>query len=280
MPTPLPISVALITKNEATRLPACLASVAGLADEVVVLDSGSSDHTAALAESLGARVMVTDWPGFGVQKNRAVAACRHDWVLCLDADERVSPELAAAIRTLFTGATVGSPPLGAYRFPRCNRFLGRYLRHGEGYPDLSLRLFDRRRARWSEDPVHETVRADGPVGRLNGDLIHDSADTLDHYLAKQNRYTSLAAAGRRGESVSGLAWRMVSSPLLRFVKFYFLRRGFLDGVPGLIHILIGCSNSFTKYAKRIEHQLRDADLPADSPTRSLPDSPARNSPSP
>ena len=255
MPTPLPLSVALITKNEASRLGDCLASVRGLAAEVVVLDSGSSDGTVALAESLGARVMVTDWPGFGVQKNRAIAACRHDWVLCLDADERLTPELAASIRRLFDQAPNGQPRLAGYRFPRCNRFLGRYLRHGEGYPDLSLRLFDRRRARWSEDPVHETVRTDGPVGRLSGDLLHDSADTLDHYLAKQNRYTTLAARGERRESVAGLTLRMLTSPCFRFIKFYFLRRGFLDGVPGLIHIAIGCLNSFTKYAKRIEQQL-------------------------
>lgn len=258
---PLPLSVAVITKNEATRLAACLASVAGLANELVVVDSGSSDGTVALAESMGAKVIVTDWPGFGVQKNRAIAACRHDWVLCLDADERVSPELAASIRALFATAEQ-RPPLTAYQFPRCNHFLGRYLRHGEGYPDWSLRLFDRRAARWSEDPVHETVRTDGPVGRLAGDLIHDSADRLENYLAKQNRYTSLAAHGERREAVTGLALRMITSPLLRFVKFYFLRRGFLDGIPGLIHILIGCFNSFSKYAKRIERQV---DLAAAQP---------------
>jgi glycosyltransferase involved in cell wall biosynthesis len=255
MSTSLPISLALITKNEANRLGACLASVAGLVNEVVVLDSGSSDDTVALAESLGARVIVTDWPGFGVQKNRAIAACHHDWVLCLDADERLSPELAASIRALFAGAPAQMPQLAAFRFPRCNRFLGRYLRHGEGYPDWSTRLIDRRAARWSEDPVHETVRVDGRVGRLHGDLIHDSADTLENYLNKQNRYSSLAVASGKRQSLAGLAVRMITSPLLRFVKFYVLRCGFLDGLPGLIHILIGCLNSFTKYAKRIERKI-------------------------
>ena len=251
MTTPLPLSVALITKNEATRLPACFASVAGLVSEIVVRDSGSTDDTVAVAESLGARVMVTDWPGFGVQKNRAIAACTNDWVLCLDADERLSPELAASIRQLFAGV----PDQAAYQFSRCNRFLGRYLRHGEGYPDWSMRLIDRRRARWSEDAVHEKMQADGPVGVLKGDLLHDSADRLENYFAKQNRYTSLAAEGSKRQSVIGLAVRMLTSPLLRFVKFYFLRLGFLDGVPGLIHILIGCCNSFSKYAKRIEQQI-------------------------
>jgi len=253
----LPISVALITKNEATRLGDCLASVAGLVAEVVVLDSGSSDDTVALAESLGAKVTVTDWPGFGLQKNRAIAACTHDWVLCLDADERVSPELAASLRALFAG----TPDQAAYKFPRCNRFLGRYLRHGEGYPDWSTRLIDRRRARWSEDAVHEKMLAGGPVGTLRGDLLHESADRLENYLAKQNRYSSLAVVSDRPQSVTGLALRMISSPLLRFIKFYFLRRGFLDGIPGLIHILIGCINSFTKYAKRIEYQIQKKSTP-------------------
>ena len=261
MSSSLPISLALITKNEASRLGACLASVNGLVSEVVVLDSGSSDDTVALAESLGARVIVTDWPGFGLQKNRAVAACRNDWVLCLDADERLSPELAASIRQLFAG----SADQAAYRFPRCNHFLGRYLRHGEGYPDWSTRLIDRRRAGWSSDAVHEKMQVAGPLGTLKGDLLHDSADRLENYLAKQNRYTSLAAQGGKRQSVVGLALRMITSPLLRFVKFYFFRLGFLDGVPGLIHILIGCSNSFGKYAKRIECQLQAGATPPKIP---------------
>jgi len=251
------LSVALITKNEAAAIGACLASLAhleGLADDVVVLDSGSSDGTLELCERAGARVIVTDWPGFGVQKNRAVDAARHDWVLCLDADERLTPELAASIR-----AALAAPTAVAYRFPRCNRFLGRYLRHGEGYPDWSLRLFDRRYARWSEDPVHEKVLPRGPLGSLRGDLLHDTADTIETYLAKQNRYTSLAAAEalRRGKRVS--AARLVLAPLVRFLKFYVVRRGFLDGVPGLVHIAIGCMNSFLKYAKIREGQTRAPD---------------------
>ena len=250
MTSPLPISLALITKNEATRLSDCLNSVKGLVNEIVVVDSGSSDNTVALAESLGARVLVADWPGFGPQKNRAVDACRNDWVLCLDADEKLTPELAASIRKTFSAP----PEHAAYRFPRCNRFLGRFLRHGEGYPDGSIRLIDRRHARWSDDAVHEKIQVKGSVASLEGDLLHDSADRLENYLAKQNRYTSLAAPGKP-QSIARLSVRMLTSPVLRFVKFYFLRLGFLDGIPGLIHISIGCINSFTKYAKRIEQQI-------------------------
>lgn len=240
----LPISAVLITRQAASQLPDCLASLA-FCDEIIVVDSGSTDDTVAVAEKYGAKVMRADWQGFGPQKQLAVAAARHDWVLCIDADERVSEGLKASIHALFQGI----PGTFAYRFPRCNRFMGRYLRHGEGYPDWSLRLFHRRHARWSDDAVHEKVISDGSIGSLNGDLLHDSAETLDHYLAKQNRYTTLAAeeafaAGKRAPLV-----KMLLSPAFRFIKFYFLRCGFLDGVPGLVHILIGCGNSFVKYAK-------------------------------
>jgi len=238
-----PLSVVVITKNAATQLAACLESAA-FAEEILVVDSGSSDGTAELAAQRGARVMQKEWLGFGAQKQFAVEAARHDWVLCLDADERVSEALRASIL-----AVLGAPAAHAYAMARCNRFMGRWLRHGEGYPDWSLRLFDRRHARWSADPVHEKVLTDAPVARIAGDLLLDSAETLAGYLDKQNRYTSMQAevllkTGKR----AGPA-QLLLSPLLRFVKFYFLRLGFLDGTAGLVHIVIGCCNSFHKYAK-------------------------------
>ena len=133
--------------------------------------------------------------------------------------------------------------------PRCNRFMGRYLRHGEGYPDWNLRLFDRRRARWSEDPVHENVLTSEKVGRLHGDLLHESAETLHSYLEKQNRYTSLQAEALYRKGVRPSVVKLILSPLVRFLKFYVIRLGFLDGVPGLVHIAIGCFNTFAKNAK-------------------------------
>lgn len=247
----IPVSVVIITKNEAQRIGECLASVADLADEIVVLDSGSSDGTQALCAARGARVVACEWLGFGPQKDLAVRTARNDWVLCVDADERVSVNLAGAIRS----ALADKPAFPAYRCARSNRFLGRYLHHGEGYPDWSLRLFDRRVAHWSSDVVHEKVICSVPVGRLAGDLLHDTADTLDSYLAKQNRYTSLQAEKYTGKPVS--AARLVLSPLVRFVKFYVVRGGFRDGVPGLVHIAIGCFNSFIKYAKIRERQRSD-----------------------
>jgi glycosyltransferase involved in cell wall biosynthesis len=246
-----PLSVAIITLNAAAQLEACLKS-ARFADEIVVVDSGSNDGTQALAERHGARVIQQDWLGFGPQKQFAVEQAGHDWVLCLDADERVTPQLQASIEN-----ALKNPSTAAFRFPRKNRFLGRYLKHGEGYPDWSLRLFDRRQARWSADAVHEKVETQCSVGELAGDLLHDSAESLAAYLAKQNRYTTLAAdmafaAGKR----AGFA-RIVFSPLLRFLKFYFVRQGFRDGLPGLVHIAIGCFNSFVKYSKMLERQNSD-----------------------
>ena len=249
-----PLSVAIITLNAATQLDACLQS-ARFGDEIVVVDSGSSDGTQALAQRHGARVVHQDWLGFGPQKQFAVDAASHDWVLCLDADERVTPELQAAIEN-----ALKDPSTAAFRFARCNRFLGRYLRHGEGYPDWSLRLFDRRQARWSDDAVHEKVITQGRIGELPGDLLHDSAESLASYLTKQNRYTTLAADMAFATGKRASLGRIAFSPLLRFIKFYFIRQGFRDGLPGLIHIVIGCCNSFMKYSKIFERQKSDAAL--------------------
>lgn len=239
----MPLSVAIITRNAAAQLEGCLASVT-FAEEVVVVDSGSTDGTIELARRHGARVIAKEWLGFGPQKQFAVEAASHDWVLCLDADERLSEDLRDSIIT-----ELKAPRGFVYAMPRCNRFLGRWLRHGEGYPDWSVRLFHRKHARWSNDAVHEKVVTALPILRLRGDLLHDSAETLEKYLDKQNRYTSLQAellraAGRRANLL-----HLLFSPSLRFVKFYLLRLGFLDGVAGLVHITIGCMNSFNKYAK-------------------------------
>lgn len=238
------LSVVIITLNAAAQLPECLESAA-FADEIVVLDSGSTDATRAIAAHAGARFVEGDWPGFGLQKQRAVALATSDWVLCLDADERISDRLRESILAALTG----EPGHLAWRMARANRFMGRVLRHGEGYPDWSLRLFHRAHARWSDDAVHEKVLIDTAVGTLEGDLLHESAETLDSYLVKQNRYTTLQAEqlAARGERAT---WgRIAASPLVRFFKFYVVKRGFLDGVPGLVHIAIGCFNSHMKYAK-------------------------------
>jgi glycosyltransferase involved in cell wall biosynthesis len=256
MSEPLPLSLIVITRDAAHELAECLAS-APFAAEAIVVDSGSSDDTVAVAQRCGARVVHHDWTGYGPQKNFAVAQARHDWVLCLDADERVTPGMAAAIAALFAR---GAPAAAAYAFARRNRFLGRWLAHGEGYPDWNTRLFDRRRAQWSDDPVHERVVASGPVVRLGGDLRHASAESIDAYIAKQNRYTSLQAAAMHARGERAGVLRIAASPLARFLRFYVVKRGFLDGVPGLAHIAIGAFASFLKYVK-----LRALDAAARAP---------------
>src|SRR5512143_3809834 len=242
MSGPLPLSLCVITRDAAPLLADCLAS-APFAAEIVVVDSGSRDDTVEIARRFRARVVDHPFAGFGAQKNFAVAAAAHDWVLCLDADERVTPELARSIAD-----ALAAPAAVAYALARRNRFLGRWLAHGEGYPDWNVRLFDRRRARWSEDAVHEHVVADGPVARLAGDLLHASAESIDAYMAKQNRYTTLQAEAMHARGERAATTRLVASPLFRFFRFYVLRLGFLDGVAGLVHIAIGCRNSFMKYA--------------------------------
>jgi len=245
------LSAVIITRNAAAVLDACLESLS-FVDEIVVVDSASTDATPEIARKHGARVVQKEWLGFGRQKQFAVDQARNDWVLCLDADERVSPALARSIQR-----AIVAPVSPVYRMARRNRFLGRWLSHGEGYPDWSPRLFNRLNARWSDDLVHEKVLYAVTPGTLAGDLMHDSSDDLSAYLDRQNRYTTLAArqAYELGRS-AGLA-QLVFSPIVRFFKFYVLRLGFLDGLPGLLHISIGCMNSYMKYAKLIELRAMD-----------------------
>jgi glycosyltransferase involved in cell wall biosynthesis len=253
----LPLTVAIITLDAASLLKPCLDS-AGFADEILLVDSGSTDGTVEIALAAGARVEHKEWLGFGRQKAHAVSLARNDWVLCLDADERVTERLAASIR-----AAMADPRYHAYRMPRRNRFLGRWLKYGEGYPDFSLRLFHRAHAGWSSDEVHEAVLTTVDVGRLDGDLLHDSAEDVATYIAKQNRYTSLQANTLFAQGVRASYCRLLASPLVRFVKFYVMRLGFLDGGPGFAHVVIGCGNTFHKYLKLIE--LQKGDRPSKGP---------------
>ena len=240
------LSVILITRNESRHVLDCLQSVA-FADEWIVVDSGSSDDTRERAEAFGARVeRTTDWPGFGPQKNRALALARGRWVLSIDADERVTPALASQIRAVVDGGTSG--PAG-YELSRLSRFCGQWMRHGDWYPDRVLRLFRRGEDRFSDDLVHESVLVAGPVGRLQGDLLHETMDYLDEALAKMNRYTSgrardLVRAGRRGSvgsAVGHAAWA--------FVRCYILRRGFLDGRLGFVLAVYVAEGTYHRYLK-------------------------------
>ncbi|MEI2417707.1 glycosyltransferase family 2 protein [Orrella sp. JC864] len=240
----LTLSVIVITKNEAAHIRACLDSVA-FADEVIVLDSGSADDTVALAGQWGARVVQTpDWPGFGPQKNRALELARCDWVLSLDADERVTPELAAEIQALLR-----HPGHDAYRVARLSELCGRQIRHSGWWPDHVLRLFRRGTARFTEAAVHEKVVTQGSVGTLRHHLLHFPYPDLESLIAKANRYSTDAAAMMyaRGKRCGPLG--MLGHGIWTFIRIYFLRRGFLDGRQGLVLALFAASGSIFRYAK-------------------------------
>ncbi|MBF0371084.1 MAG: glycosyltransferase family 2 protein [Magnetococcales bacterium] len=242
---PHPISVVIITLNAADQLPGCLESVP-FADEILIVDSGSTDQTGQIAEKFGARVLKQSWLGFGPQKQFAVAQAKNPWVLCLDADEAVDETLAASLQK-----EIENPGYLAYRMARRNRFMGRWLGHGEGYPDEKLRFFHRDHAQWSREPVHEEVVTEKAVGRLQGEIRHRSEEGLESYLAKQNRYTTVQAEALVASGKKISPRHLLLSPPARFIKFYILRRGVLDGLPGFVHCMIGAFSSFLKYAKAL-----------------------------
>jgi len=230
-----PLSATVITYNEADRLGDCLASLA-FCDEIVVVDSGSTDGTGELAEAAGARVLVRPFDGFRSQKQFAVEQAAHDWVLCLDADERVSDELRASIESARSNHFRDA---AGYRFARLSEYFGKFLRHGNAYPDRKLRLFDRRRGGWrGEREIHETATVDGAVVTLPGDLLHLPSRSFEHQLAKSRQYSQLMAehAHARGRRASLL--KLVVAPAWRFWRGYLLRRGFLDGWAGLVYAYV------------------------------------------
>lgn len=243
---PLALSVIVITKNEARHIEDCLRSVA-FADECIVVDGGSTDATRTLAEGLGARVVeAPDWRGFGAQKNRALALARGRWVLSLDADERVSDELAAQIRTVVhSGAD--APP--AFALDRLSSFCGQWMRHGDWYPDRVLRLFLRDAGRFSDDLVHERLLVDGRVGKLRGHLLHHTMRDLADALDKMNRYSSGRALDRLHAGARGGLARALGHGVWAFVRCYGLRRGFLDGRLGLVLALYVAEGTYYRYLK-------------------------------
>lgn len=247
------VTAVVITLNEAAHIEACLASVAW-ADERLVVDSGSTDDTVDRATRAGARVIVRDWPGYAPQKNWAAGEARHDWILSVDADERVSPALAAEIqRTLAT-----DPPAAGFRMRRVTWHLGRWIRTTDWYPDLQLRLYDRRRAAWNAARVHESVTAEGRVGTLDEELQHYAYRDISHHHQTMDRYTTLAAEemfarGRRARAVD--LWL---HPPAAFLRNYVLRQGCRDGVPGFIISAMNAHYVFLKFAKLRALQTRAA----------------------
>jgi len=237
------VSAAIITRDHGHLLDRCLASLA-FCDEVVVLDQHSTDDTAAVCARHGARLEQTEWLGFGPTKAKAVSMCRHRWVLSVDTDEVVTPELAAAISAL-----PDQPVPAAYTVNRISRFLGRWIRHCGWHPDHVTRLFDRERAGFDDKPVHEGVHADGEVARLGGLLQHDPYESMEQYIQKLDRYTTAAAdelhaAGRRS-SLAQAALRSTAT----FWRMWLLQGGVLDGWAGTVLCQASSFYVLSKYVK-------------------------------
>jgi len=245
------VSVTIITLNEADHIGAAIDSAAW-ADEIIVVDCGSTDDTVTIARGRGARVECRAWTGWVDQKNHAASLAAHDWIFSLDADERITPPLATEVRALLAS----EPPRRGYRIPRVTFHLGRWIRTTDFYPDFQTRLYDRRAARWAGRHVHESVSVDGPVGRLRGEIEHYSFRDLRDQLDRINTYSTLSArqmaeAGRR----AGVLDLLVQPPAA-FLRNYLLRRGFLDGSVGLTVSLVNAWSVFLKFAKLWELQRR------------------------
>jgi len=241
---PVPVTATVITLNEARNIRECLASLTW-ANEVIVVDSGSTDGTPELARAAGARVIEREWPGYAAQKDFAASQAANDWILSVDADERVTPELAAEIqRTL-------EQPSGhaGFRIPRITFHLGRWIRHTDWYPDYQLRLYDRRQASWAKRRVHESVTARGAVGKLSHDLQHYAYRDIAHHYETMQNYTRLAAIQMHEEGRRGSFFEILFHPPFAFLRNYVLKAGFLDGTPGLIISAMNAHYVFLKFAK-------------------------------
>jgi len=240
----LKLSIILITKNESANIRACLESVAW-ADEIIVVDSGSTDGTVEIAREFTSHVYShPDWPGFGPQKNRALDYATGDWVLSIDADERVTPELRRDIEQ-----TLASPAAEAYRIPRLSSFCGRFMHHSGWRPDYVVRLFRRGAARFSDDLVHERLLSDGAIGQLDGEMLHFAFEDAEEVLRKMDMYSTAGAQklhllGRK-TTLSGAVLRGLWS----FVRSYVLRRGFLDGREGFMLAVSNAEGTYYRYIK-------------------------------
>jgi glycosyltransferase involved in cell wall biosynthesis len=238
------ISATIITFNEERNLPRALESLR-CCDEIVIVDSGSTDRTAEIAENYGARVLEANWRGYAGQKNYASDCAAHDWVLSIDADEALSEDLEGEIWAL----KKKGPEFDAYTVPRLAQYLGRWILYSGWYPDRKIRLFDRRKARWVGEYVHESVVSTGTVGELHGNLLHYTCGSLSEHIKTMDRYTTLAAEEIVARKKKVGYRHLLLDPPWTFVRSYLLQRGFLDGVEGLSIAYMASLYTFLKYAK-------------------------------
>ena len=250
------LSVIIITRDESKRLRPCLESVA-FADEIVVVDSGSTDDTVEIARSAGARVTQTlDWPGFGPQKNRALDLATGDWVFSIDADERVTPALRASIES-----AISEPRWDAYTVGRLSSFCGQFMRHSGWYPDHVLRLVRRGSARFSDALVHEKLETSAAVGHLEGALLHESYADAEAVLQKMDRYSSAGAQALRLKGVRGSLGKALGHGTWAFLRTYLFKYGFLDGRLGFVLALSNAQETYYRYLKLWLLQREDAKAP-------------------
>ena len=244
------LSVCIITLNEEANIVRTLQSVKAIADEVIVVDSGSTDATVALSQAKGAKVFVEPWKGFAPQKNSALAKAGCDWILSLDADEEVSPELAASVAAVIKSA---APQFTGYTMNRRNLYFGKWIKRCGYYPDPKLRLIKRGAAQFELRAVHEDMKMSAPKGHLKGDLIHHAYPTLESFIDHANKYSSLGAGMVVAEKKVGFSFiNIVLRPLVRFIYSYFFRLGFLDGKEGLLVLMNHAAYVSWKYAKAWE----------------------------
>ncbi len=238
------LSATIIALNEAANIERVIRSLSP-ADEIIVIDSGSSDGTAEIARRLGARVVEHAWEGFAQQKNFAAAQAAHDWILSLDADEELNPDAQQAVRDW----KKSSPHCAAFRFARRARYLGRWILHSGWYPDWKTRLYDRRRAQFEGGYVHESVKTDGPVETLSGEILHYTCDSLADHKKRIEFYTDLAAREMWAKDERPNAIERLLMPSWIFFHSYFVRLGVLDGVPGFLIARMAARYVRRKYAK-------------------------------
>jgi glycosyltransferase involved in cell wall biosynthesis len=241
---PPPLSAIVITLNEEANITPCLESLQW-AKEIVVVDAQSTDDTVVQAQKFTEKIFVRPWEGYAVAKSFALSQCAQDWVLWIDADERVTPEL----RDEILARLQNNPPEAGFYIPRLANFLGSWIRHGGWYPGYVLRLFRRDQASFSDQKVHEQVTVNGATGKLSNHLLHYTDPTLEHYLTKLNNYTSLSAEDlhRRGKKFN--LFDLLFRPLWFFFRMYFLKAGFLDGMHGFVLACFSAVHVTAKYAK-------------------------------
>ncbi len=238
------ITATIITLNEESNIARAIESLR-CCEEIVVVDSGSTDRTVELASNLRGRVVEADWKGYANQKNYAAALASNDWILSIDADEALSEGLEAEIWQV----KKNGPSCDAYTMPRMAQYLGKWILHSGWYPDRKVRLYDRRKAKWVGEFVHESVKVEGRTGHLEGNLLHFTCDSLSQHLRTMDRYTTLAAEELVSRKHKIPFWRLLADPAWAFIRAYIVERGYLDGVEGLAIAHMAALYTFLKYAK-------------------------------